>query len=65
MALRVTWNRRELRRIRSSGHQRRDVAGLHRQCLHTPGLRLIDYPVDYSDNGRILNEEIKAFSEAP
>ena len=28
-------------------------------CLDTPGVHLVDCPVDYSDNDRILNKEIK------
>jgi acetolactate synthase-1/2/3 large subunit len=28
-------------------------------CLHTPGLHLIECPVDYSENDRILNHEIR------
>ncbi|WP_310497211.1 acetolactate synthase large subunit [Sandarakinorhabdus sp.] len=33
-------------------------------CLSTPGVHLIDCPVDYSDNDRILNNDIKALSAA-
>jgi acetolactate synthase-1/2/3 large subunit len=29
---------------------------------HKPGVHLIDLPIDYSDNDRILNREIKALS---
>jgi len=32
------------------------------ECLETPGVHLIDCPVDYSDNDRILNREIKELS---
>ena len=32
---------------------------LLKHCLDTPGVHLIDCPVDYSDNDRILNKEIK------
>jgi len=32
-------------------------------CLDTPGVHLIDAPVDYSDNDRILNHEIRAASQ--
>jgi acetolactate synthase-1/2/3 large subunit len=32
------------------------------QCLSTEGVHLIDCPVDYSDNDRILNKEIKELS---
>jgi acetolactate synthase-1/2/3 large subunit len=39
------------------------LPGLLRQCLDTPGVHLIDCPVDYSDNDRILNKEIRELSE--
>ena len=29
------------------------------QCFSTAGVHLIDVPVDYTDNDRILNHEIK------
>ena len=29
------------------------------KCFDTPGVHLIEVPVDYSDNDRILNHEIK------
>lgn len=32
-------------------------------CLTTPGVHLIDVPVDYSDNDRILNREIREKSK--
>jgi len=32
-------------------------------CLRAPGVHLIDVPVDYSDNDRILNREIKEKSK--
>jgi acetolactate synthase-1/2/3 large subunit len=32
------------------------------KCLDTPGVHLIDVPIDYSDNDRILNREIKELS---
>ena len=32
------------------------------QCLSTPGVHLIDCPVDYSENDQILNRDIKALS---
>ena len=38
------------------------VPGLLRHCLDTPGVHLIDCPVDYADNDRILNREIKELS---
>ncbi|HZF96014.1 MAG TPA: acetolactate synthase large subunit [Allosphingosinicella sp.] len=33
-------------------------------CLATPGVHLIDCPVDYADNDRILNKDIKELSAA-
>jgi acetolactate synthase I/II/III large subunit len=36
-----------------------ELGPLLEQCLHTPGVHLIDVAVDYSDNHRILNLEIK------
>jgi len=38
------------------------LPGLLASCLATPGVHLIDCPVDYSDNDRILNKEIKELS---
>ena len=32
------------------------------QCHNTPGVHVIEVPVDYSDNDRILNNEIQALS---
>ena len=32
---------------------------LLKTCLDTPGVHMVDCPVDYSDNDRILNREIK------
>ena len=32
------------------------------KCLSTPGVHLIDCPVDYSENDEILNNKIKADS---
>jgi acetolactate synthase-1/2/3 large subunit len=40
------------------------VPALLRGCLDTPGVHLIDCPVDYSENDRILNKEIKQLSAA-
>jgi acetolactate synthase-1/2/3 large subunit len=37
---------------------------LLKQCLDSPGVQLIEVPMDYSDNDRILNHEIKALSAA-
>ncbi len=38
------------------------LPGLLDHCLNTPGVHLIDCPMDYSDNDRILNKEIKELS---
>jgi acetolactate synthase-1/2/3 large subunit len=35
------------------------VENLLEQCLATPGVHLVEVPIDYSDNDRILNQEIK------
>ncbi|MBX3561597.1 MAG: acetolactate synthase large subunit [Sphingomonas sp.] len=39
-----------------------DLPRLLAHTLNTPGVHLIDCPVDYSDNDRILNNEIKELS---
>ncbi len=36
-----------------------ELAPLLRECLNAGGVHLIDLPVDYADNDRILNHEIK------
>jgi acetolactate synthase-1/2/3 large subunit len=41
-----------------------DVAGILGRCLGTPGVHLIDCPIDYSENDRILNKDIKELSAA-
>jgi acetolactate synthase-1/2/3 large subunit len=40
------------------------VPALLSHCLETPGVHLIDCPVDYSENDSILNKKIKALSAA-
>jgi len=40
------------------------LPGLLESCLSTPGVHLIDCPVDYSENDRILNRDIKELSAA-
>jgi acetolactate synthase-1/2/3 large subunit len=45
-------------RVESAGHLPRLLA----ECLAGKGVHLIDCPVDYSDNDRILNHEIKQLS---
>jgi acetolactate synthase-1/2/3 large subunit len=37
---------------------------LLKKCQSEPGVHLIDVPVDYSENDRILNEEIRELSSA-
>ncbi len=41
-----------------------ELEGLMRECLAAGGVHLIDVPVDYSHNVRILNEEIPRLSKA-
>jgi acetolactate synthase-1/2/3 large subunit len=51
----------------ASGHRvesAEQLPGLLRHCLTTPGVQLIDCPVDYADNDRILNREIRELSAA-
>jgi acetolactate synthase-1/2/3 large subunit len=38
------------------------LPGLLHHCLTTPGVQLIDCPVDYADNDHILNREIRELS---
>ncbi|WP_156678718.1 acetolactate synthase large subunit [Sphingomonas profundi] len=40
------------------------LPALLKHCLDTPGVHLIDCPVDYSDNDQILNKDIKTLSAA-
>ena len=47
------------------GHRPTSAADFERLLAHTlatPGVHLIDCPVDYSDNDRILNKEIRELS---
>ena len=51
----------------ATGHRVTSAAmlpGLLRSCLDAKGVQLIDCPVDYADNDRILNKEIKELSAA-
>jgi acetolactate synthase-1/2/3 large subunit len=41
-----------------------EVPALLEKCLNSPGVNLIEVPVDYSDNDPILNKEIKELSAA-
>jgi acetolactate synthase-1/2/3 large subunit len=45
-------------RVESAAH----LPDVLAQCLASPGVHLIDCPVDYTDNDRILNHEIKELS---
>ncbi len=47
-------------RVESSDHLRELLA----HCRYTPGVHLIDCPVDYSENDQILNKDIKELSKA-
>jgi acetolactate synthase-1/2/3 large subunit len=47
-------------RVESAAH----LGELLAHCRDTPGVHLIDCPVDYSENDRILNTEIKELSRA-
>jgi acetolactate synthase I/II/III large subunit len=47
------------------GHRVENAEGLPallRHCLDTPGVHLIDCPIDYSENDQILNKDLKALS---
>ena len=46
-------------RVESADH----LGPLMEECFNTPGVHLIDCPVDYVDNDRILNREIKEKSK--
>ena len=41
-----------------------DLLPLIKECNHVNGVHVIDVPMDYSNNDRILNREIKALSQA-
>ncbi|MEZ5737296.1 MAG: acetolactate synthase large subunit [Novosphingobium sp.] len=47
-------------RVESARH----LAELLAHCRDTPGVHLIDCPVDYSENDQILNKDIKELSKA-
>lgn len=50
----------------AQGHRAESSAGLEplmHKCFSTPGVHLIEVPVDYSENDRILNHEIKEKSK--
>jgi len=39
-----------------------EYAPLQKRCPDTPGVHLIEVPIDYSDNDRIFNFKIKELS---
>jgi acetolactate synthase-1/2/3 large subunit len=45
-------------RVESSAH----LCELVKHCLDTPGVHLIDCPVDYNENDQILNKDLKALA---
>ncbi|KAB7648504.1 acetolactate synthase large subunit [Polymorphobacter fuscus] len=50
----------------AAGHRVTSAAmlpALLEACLRSPGVQVIDCPVDYADNDRVLNKDIKALSE--
>ena len=47
-------------RVESAAH----LTELLKHCRDTPGVHLIDCPVDYTENDRILNAQIKELSAA-
>ena len=47
-------------RVESAAHLKELLA----HCRDTPGVHLIDCPVDYTENDQILNKDIKALSKA-
>ena len=49
------------------GHRVTSAQGLPdllRACLDTPGVHLVEVPIDYSDNDQILNKDIRELSAA-
>lgn len=51
----------------ANGHRvtsAKQLPELLKSCLDTPGVHLVDCPIDYSDNDRILNKEIRKLSAA-
>lgn len=51
----------------AQGHRVENAEGLPellKHCLDTPGVHLIDCPVDYSENDQILNKDLREMSAA-
>lgn len=49
----------------ASGHRpasAEEFAPTLQRCLDTPGVHLVEVPIDYSDNDRVLNREIRELS---
>ena len=42
----------------------KDLALTVESCLNLPGVHLIDCPVDYSENDKILNKDLKKISSS-
>ena len=38
------------------------LAGFLKNCLAAPGIHLVDVPIDYSENERVLIEELNAIT---
>ncbi|MEE8268798.1 MAG: thiamine pyrophosphate-dependent enzyme, partial [Nitrospinaceae bacterium] len=38
------------------------LAGILKNCLDSPGVHLVEVPVDYSENERVLIEELNAIT---
>lgn len=51
----------------ANGHRLEASDGLRAlltHCFDTPGVHLVEVPIDYSDNDRILNKELKEKSNS-
>ena len=49
------------------GHRVTSAEGLPallKQCLDTPGVHVVEVPIDYADNDRILNKDVRELSAA-
>ena len=40
------------------------MPALLQQCLDTPGVHVVEVPIDYVDNDRILNKDVRELSAA-
>jgi len=41
-----------------------EMPALLKQCLDTPGVHVVEVPIDYADNDRILNKDVRELSAA-